>query len=248
MTQICAVHIQNQKERTSAFTVEAKATLQENAPVDQTTTERNQGQHLGTSRIKEQGNTGSKNHVSNQNRYSHHQLRFNKRFNKQYSPNYNNSQTSPLGSIPGQDLSTTLIELANIQSRSLEMMVASQRSQQEAFYELTKASRDKANDAMFANIKNYDGKDRQIFKDWIDEINQACWVSNHDFRTEIIKKLSGAVQKVVMSCEHYTDNTLLAKLRSCFSDAPTMNEAREELRNMRQMENESIAVYMYRWE
>ena len=26
-----------------------------------------------------------------------------------------------------------------------------------------------------------------------------------------------------------------------------MNEAREELRNMRQMENESIAVYTYKW-
>ena len=50
-----------------------------------------------------------------------------------------------------------------------------------------------------------------------------------------------------MSCENYSDNALLAKLRSCFSDAPTMNEAREELRNMRQMENESITVYTYKW-
>ena len=52
---------------------------------------------------------------------------------------------SPLGSIPGQDLSTTLIKLANIQSRSLEMMAA---SQQEAFNKLTKASKAKANNAM----------------------------------------------------------------------------------------------------
>ena len=34
-----------------------------------------------------------------------------------------------LGSIPGQDLSATLIELVNIQSRSLGMMATSQRSQ-----------------------------------------------------------------------------------------------------------------------
>ena len=80
-------------------------------------------------------------------------------------PNYNNFQTSPLGSIPGQDLSTTLIELANIQPRPLEMMAASQRSQQEAFNELTKASKDKANDAMFASIKNYDGNNRCAFED-----------------------------------------------------------------------------------
>ena len=105
------------------------------------------------------GNTGNKNHVSNQNKDSHHQTRFDKRYNRQYSPNYNDFQPSPLGCIPGLDFSATLIELANIQSRSLEMMAASQRSQQEAFHELTRASRDKANDAMFANIKSYDGKD-----------------------------------------------------------------------------------------
>ena len=124
----------------------------------------------------------------------------------------------------------TLIELANIQSRSIEMMATSERSQQEAFHQLIKASKDKANDAMFTSIKTYDGKNRQVFRDWIDEIDQACQVSNCDFGTEIIKKLTGAVQQVVMACENYSDNTLLAKLRGCFSDASTMNEAKEELR------------------
>ena len=48
------------------------------------------------------------------------------------------------------------------------MMATSQRGWQESFHQLTKASKDKVNDAMFANIKNYDGKNRQVFKDWID--------------------------------------------------------------------------------
>ena len=99
---------------------------------------------------------------------------------------------------------------------------------------------------MFANIKSYDGKDRQIFEDWINEIDQACQVSNHDFRTEI-KQSTGVVRQVVMACRNLSDDALLAKLRSCFSDVPTMNEAREELRNKRQKENESITVYTYRW-
>ena len=86
-----------------------------------------------------------------------------------------------------------LMELAKIQSRSLEMMAASQRSQQEAFQELTRASKDKANNAMFASIKVFDGKNRQAFEDWIDKINQACRVSDHDFRTEIFKKSRGVV-------------------------------------------------------
>ena len=85
------------------------------------------------------------------------------------------------------------MELANIQSRSLEMMAASQRSQQEAFQELTRASKDKANDAMFASIKVFDVKNRQAFKDWINKINQACRVSDRNFRTEVFKKSTGVV-------------------------------------------------------
>ena len=43
-------------------------------------------------------------------------------------------------------------------------MAASQRSQQEAFQELTRASRDKVNDAMFTSIKIFDGTNRQLLK------------------------------------------------------------------------------------
>ena len=46
ITQICAMHLQSLKKRTtSASTVAAKVTLQESAPADQMITERNQGQH-----------------------------------------------------------------------------------------------------------------------------------------------------------------------------------------------------------
>ena len=137
-----------------------------------------------------------------------------------------------------------LVELANIQSRSLEMMAASQRSQQEAFQELTRASRDKANDSMFTAIKIFDGTNRQGFEDWIDKVNHACTASNRDFRTELFKKSTGAVRQAILSCDEFTDDELVAKLRSCFSHALTMNEAREELRNMRQMEHESVCVHV----
>ena len=73
------------------------------------------------------------------------------------------------------------------------MMAASQKSQQEAFQELITASKDKANDAMFASIKVFNGKNRQAFEDWINEINQACRVSDWDLRTEIFKKSTGVV-------------------------------------------------------
>ena len=65
--------------------------------------------------------------------------------------------------------------------------------------------------------------------------------------TKLAKLTAGAVRQVILSCDGYTDDELVKKLRSCFSHAPTMNEAREELQNMRQMEHESVSVYMYRW-
>ena len=160
------------------------------------------------------------------------QIRFNEGLNRQYSPNSINPYQSMLGSIPGQDLSATLIELANIQSRSLKMMEASQRSQQEAFQKLTRVSKDKSNDSMFTAIKTFDGTNRQTFEDWIGKVDQACRGSNRGFRTELFKKSAGAVRQVILSCNDFSDDELVTKLRSCFSHAPTMNEARGELRNM----------------
>ena len=128
-----------------------------------------------------------------QQQVNRHETRFDAGLNRQYLPNYNNYHQSPIGSIPGQDLSAMLMELANIQSRSLEMVAASQTSQQEAFQELMRASKDKSNDVMFDSIKVFNGKNRQAFEDWINEIDQACRVSDRVFRTEVFKKSTGAV-------------------------------------------------------
>ena len=185
--------------------------------------------------------------MGHQPHVSHHQARINEGLNRQYSQNYINPYQSTLGSAPGQDLSSTLIELANIQSRSMEMMAASQRSQHEAFQELARVRKDKSNDSMFTAIKTFDGTNKQTFEDWIDEVDQACRASNRGFRMELFKKSAGAVRQVILSCGDFSDDELVTKLHSCFSHAPTMNEAREELRNMQQMEHEAISIYMYRW-
>ena len=112
------------------------------------------------------------------------------------------------------------------------MMATGQRSQQEAFQELTRVSKDKSNDSMFTAIKTFDGTNRQTFEDWINKVNQACRASNRGFRTELFKKSAGAVRQVILSCSNFSDDELVTKLQSCFSHATTMNEAREELCNM----------------
>ena len=215
-----------------AFIVAVPATLQVSVITNPTTTEKNLGPLQETLGNQEPGPRIDYNRIGHQPQMNRHQTRFNEGLNRQYSPNYINLYQSTLGSIPGQDLSATLIELANIQSRSLEMMAASQRSQQEAFKELMRVSKDKSNDSMFTAIKIFDGSNRQIFEDWIDKVNQACRASNRGFRMELFKKSAGAVRQVILSCNNLSDDELVTKLRSCFSHAPTMNEAREELCNM----------------
>ena len=100
---------------------------------------------------------------------------------------------------------------------------------------------------MFDSIKLLMEKNRQALEDWINMVDQACRVSERDFRTEVFKKLTGAVWQMILSCNELTDNELIAKLRSCFSHTPMMNEAREELRNMGQLEHKSVSVYIYKW-
>ena len=126
-------------------------------------------------------------------------------------------------------------------------MLANQKSQQDVYNELTRANKDKENEAMFTTIETYDGKDRRKFEEWIDELDQVCRISRCDFKTEIIKESIGAVPKVVLTSCNCSDDVLLANLQKCFSDTPIMNEAREDLRNMRQQEKESVMVYAYRW-
>ena len=229
--QRCAEpHLTRPLEILYASTVVVPTTVWVSVVANLTTTERNQGLHLETL-----GNKGPRinyNRMGHQPQVSHHQARINEGLNRQYSPNYINPYQSTLRSAPGQDLSATLIELANIQSRSMEMMAASQRSQHEAFQELARVSKDKSNDSMFTAIKTFNGTNRQTFKDWIDEVDQACRASNRGFRMELFKKSAGAVRQVILSCGDFSDDELVTKLRSCFSHAPTMNEAREELRNM----------------
>ena len=70
--------------------------------------------------------------------------------------------------------------------------------------------------------------------------------SDRDFRTEIFKKSAGAVRQVVLSCDKFTDDEPSHRIKELFLSCTKMNEAREELRNMRQMEHESVSVYMYR--
>ena len=79
-------------------------------------------------------------------------------------------------------------------------------------------------------------------------MDQATRISGHDLRTELIKKSTGVVRKVIMMAHPETsDDDLINMLREDFSDATTMNEAQEELLHMHQKPEEQMCVYVYRY-
>ena len=85
-------------------------------------------------------------------------------------------------------------------------------------------------------------------KRWLDDIVQTTHITNRDLRTEVIKKSGGAVRKTLMMMHPATtDNEVIAKLRKDFSVIPTLNQVREELRNMMQKPNKPVSVYIYRY-
>ena len=173
------------------------------------------------------------------------QTRFNKRQNQLYSPYH--LAPSPALSAGSDLLSHSIMQLAEMQSRSLKIFAAQQKSQIDVYQELTRSNKEKEHDALFTLIPVFDG-DRTQCEQWLDDMDQATRISGHDLRTELIKKSTGVVRNVIMMAHpDASDDDLINMIREDFSDAPMMNEAWEELLHMRQKPEEQMCVYVYRY-
>ena len=139
------------------------------------------------------------------------------------------------------------MQLAKTQSCSLEIFAAQQKSQIDVYQEQTRSNKEKEYDALFTLIPVFDGDCTQC-EQWLDDMDQATRISGHDLRTELIKKSTGVVRNIIMMAHPDTsDDNLINMLREDFSDAPTMNEAQEELLHMHQKPEEQMCVYVYRY-
>ena len=139
------------------------------------------------------------------------------------------------------------MQLAETQSHSLEIFAAQQKSQLDVYQELTRSNKEKEHDALFTLIPVFDGDHTQC-EQWLDDMDQATRISGRDLRTELIKKSTGVVRQVIMMAHpDASDDDLINIIREDFSDAPMMNEAREELLHMRQKPEEQMCVYVYRY-
>ena len=148
----------------------------------------------------------------------------------------------------GSDLlSHSIMQLAETQSRLLEIFAAQQKSQINVYQELTRSNKEKEHDTLFTSIPVFDG-DRTQCEQWLDDMDQATRISGHDLRTELIKKSTGVVRQVIMMTHpNASHDDLINIIREDFSDAPTMNKAQEELLHMHQKPEEQMRVYVYRY-
>ena len=176
--------------------------------------------------------------------------RFDERYNQRYSPPVFPPTPSLNSSFPeALRLSKSLLQIAENQSRTIEAMNASQEEQATAYKEMMKTNKMRDDDALFHSIKVYDGSNSTKFEKWIDSIDQATCITGRDLRKELLKKSDGVIRNTLsMVDDRWTDDAIIAKLCQDFSSLPTMNRAREELKNLYQEPGEPITVFIYKYD
>ena len=157
------------------------------------------------------------------------------------SPKFNNTMAS-------DTVGRSIIQLAENQSHSLDFILVGQQSQMDAYREMTQSNQAREDDALFAGIDVYDGEDPSKFKGWLDAMEQACNMTDRNLHKELMKKSFGAIRETIsMMSAAWTDDDIISKLRQDFSSMSTMNRAREELKDLKQLPGRPISLYMYKY-
>ena len=143
-----------------------------------------------------------------------------------------------------EDLSRSLLQIAENQSRTIDVMKASQEAQAEAYRKMTKTNKMRDDGVLFHSTEFYNGTNPAKFEKWIDSIDQATSITGKDLKKELIKKADGVMRNTLsMMNMRWSDDAIIAKLCQDFSSLSTMNRAREELKNLYQeLVNQSLCL------
>ena len=173
--------------------------------------------------------------------------RFDERYNQRYSPPVF-PPTPSLNSSFLEVLSKSLLQIAENQSRTIEVMKASQEAQATTYMEMTKTNKMRDENALFHSIEVYDGPNPTKFEKWIDSIDQATHITGRHLRKEFLKKSDSVFRNTLsMMDDRWTDDAIIAKQCQDFSSLSTKNRAREELKNLYQEPGEPITVFIYKY-
>ena len=141
-----------------------------------------------------------------------------------------------------------LLQIAENQSRTINVMKASQEAQAAAYKEMTKSNKMRDDDVLFHSTEVYDGSNPTKFEKWIDSIDQATHIRGRDLIKELLKKSDGVIRNTLsMMDDRWSDDAIITKLCQDFSSLSTVNRAREELKNLYQEPCETITVFIYKY-
>ena len=115
--------------------------------------------------------------------------------NQLYSP-YHFAPSPALSAGPDM-LSRSIMQLAEMQSCSLEIFAAQQKSQIDVYQELTRSNKEKEHDALFTSIPVFDGDCTQC-EQWLDDMDQATRISGCDLKNRVDQEIYWCGKK----CHH----------------------------------------------
>ena len=116
------------------------------------------------------------------------------------------------------------------------------------FQELVKGLNRRDLDPALMSIPTFTGDDSSQCLDWITRIKNVCVQSGCSLHQELINKVGIVVQNYITSLDTMlSEKEMEEEILQHFSDIPTMTQAIEKLKSLRQGENESILAYNQRY-
>ena len=116
------------------------------------------------------------------------------------------------------------------------------------FWELVKGLNRRDLDPALMSIPTFTGDDSSQCLDWITRIKNVCIQSGHSLCQELINKAGIVVQNYLTLLDTtLSEKEMEEKILQHFSDIPTMTQAIEKLKSLRQGENKSILAYNQRY-
>ena len=142
-----------------------------------------------------------------------------------------------------------MTRLLEAQRHANQTMVAAQETQSVALAQLVENTHQQEFDKMFNAIPIYDGEDPDKFEPWLEQLQNACRVGNHDIREVAMCCASGPVLEVFQSMDPGLGwSKIHDKLQRCLSPNGTSAHTAALLIAFRkQNKNENLRSFIYQY-
>ena len=144
-------------------------------------------------------------------------------------------------------LAQALERIANTQQSNHQTMINVQQEQANAFEALAATTQQQKYETMFAAVPRYDGKNKEEYAVWLNQISSLATSGGCSLRLELLNRSEGDVTTIIAGMDDTVDD-LKEEIMRCFSNAPTMVQVIGVQRGIRQRHNEQACLYTARYE